>query len=111
MMDETREKRRRVWSAAIVAALMVAGCGKPERAEPFTRLGEFYVGMPWEEATKYLGDDVEVHKFGILYKEDPKRGEPVYGVRDEDKNVALMLDNSKTIIRIDKIDLSRNEDN
>jgi hypothetical protein len=77
------------------------------RPEPITRLGEFYVGMPWDEATKYLPTNPEYEQFERFYENGPKRGEPVGFVktkhREEDgqPNILLVLDDTKSIIRID----------
>jgi hypothetical protein len=111
------EKRKPVGIISVALTLLVlGGCGggqKPQsRAEPITRLGEFYVGMPWEEALIYLPKDPELHHFERLFKDSPKRGEAMYYVlakyvtEDEEKNgdkvnkIVLTLDHTKTIIRI-----------
>ena len=94
--------------------LVVAGCDggqKPElRAEPITRLGKFYVGMPWDEATKYLHKDVKAQKLGKVWERDPERGEPMYWIEGKYKDFVLTLDHTKSIIQIDKVDPRRSRD-
>jgi hypothetical protein len=77
------------------------------RPEPITRLGEFYVGMPWDEARKYLPMNPEYLPFERFHENGPKRGEPVGYVKTKhweeggQRNILLMLDSTKSIIRID----------
>ena len=111
-MDEKRIPAGIV--SVVLTLLVLAGCDgdqKPQpAAEPITRLGKFYVGMPWEEATKYLHKDVEIQKPGIVWERDPERGEPMYLVEGKYKDFVLTLDHTKSIIRIDRVDPRRRKD-
>ena len=77
---------------------------------PITRLGKFYVRMPWDEATKYLHKDVKALKFGKVWERDPERGEPMYWVDGKYQDFVLTLDHTKSVIQIDKVDPRRRRD-
>jgi hypothetical protein len=107
LMDESKQtgRRNKAWLGLIISLTFfaVSGCGKKEDAcIPITRWENFYVGMSYEEAKKYLPDGVELGRTTVFKDREPERGEDIYGVRVEtdDGWYALGFDKSKTLVRI-----------
>lgn len=87
-------------------ARYVSGCGKEKPCIPITRWQNFYVGMSYEDAKKYLPEHDLLDRSPGFKNREPERGEDIYAVRVEtdDGWYALGFDNSKTLVRISVVE-------
>jgi hypothetical protein len=97
--------------AFIAALAIVLGLMRPWEKRPDkgpghipdpTRWGEFYVGMPYEEAKLLLPEDEELKGLEILYEGGPKPGDIFQWVEGEDHRGKfwLFFDKSLHVVRI-----------
>ncbi len=91
----------------LICIAILLGCAGCNDSVPVysTRRDPFYVGMSFDEASRFFRTEIELREVRLEYKaEGPKPGDIVYGLPydDEDGKFILFFDSDKRLVQIEE---------